>query len=140
MFFVPLSELDELLGRLPIHWRHFGSLVTYAYRLAVAVLDELASAPAEVRLVRRLIYMSAGPAGDVARLEKIKIRQEHLAQMLGMSRSSISPLLQRLRNAGMINLSYGSITIENLEGLRQLARLQHLPEFASFYPRVKNGP
>jgi CRP-like cAMP-binding protein len=49
--------------------------------------------------------------------EKFTITQEQLAQLLGVRRATINPILGELRSEGLINYVRGRLTIINREGL-----------------------
>ncbi len=50
--------------------------------------------------------------------EQIRISQEELGYLAGVSRQRANQALQRLERAGLVRVDYGAITIVDLEGLR----------------------
>ncbi|MGA7808478.1 Crp/Fnr family transcriptional regulator [Bradyrhizobium sp.] len=56
-------------------------------------------------------------ARDLARSDSLPFTQEFLAEMLGVKRTSISPIAHTLQQAGMIRYARGRIAITNAEGL-----------------------
>jgi CRP-like cAMP-binding protein len=67
----------------------------------------------EARLARWLLR-----SRDLSGSDILALTQEFLAQMLGVRRSSVSPIAVTLQRAGLIRYSRGRIEILDLEGLR----------------------
>lgn len=118
---LPLAGLQEVLEVHPGYWKHFGLLLTRKLRLAYLGLDELVRMPAEMRVARRLVVMASADGVDPPLPHVLGIRQEHLAQMVGMSRGTISSVLQKLCATGAISLQYARITVKDLDALRRMA-------------------
>jgi len=57
------------------------------------------------------LYPGVGPV--------LPISQEEIAQLAGLSRQRANQALQRLEQAGLLRIDYGSITVTNLPGLRE---------------------
>jgi Mn-dependent DtxR family transcriptional regulator len=68
----------------------------------------------------------------------LPLTQEFLAQMLGVQRSSVSPVAHTLQQAGLIRYSRGRIEILNLEGLRD-ASCECYGTVKAHYDRLLNG-
>ena len=58
------------------------------------------------------LYPGIGPS--------LRISQEEIAQLAGLSRQRANQALQRLEQAGLLRIEYGGITVTDLEGLRRL--------------------
>jgi CRP-like cAMP-binding protein len=58
-------------------------------------------------------------ARDLAGSDTLPFTQEFLADMLGVNRTSVSPVAHTLQQAGMIKYARGRIEITNVEGLRE---------------------
>jgi CRP-like cAMP-binding protein len=71
------------------------------------------SHPVEARLARWLLR-----ARDLSGSDTLELTQEFLAQMLGVRRSSVSPVAHELQRTGLIRYNRGRIEIMDLEGLR----------------------
>jgi CRP-like cAMP-binding protein len=67
----------------------------------------------EARLARWLLR-----SRDLSGSDTLALTQEFLAEMLGVRRSSVSPVAVTLQRAGLIRYSRGHIEIIDLEGLR----------------------
>jgi CRP-like cAMP-binding protein len=60
-------------------------------------------------------------ARDLAGTDTLPFTQEFLADMLGVRRTSVSPVANALQQAGMISYSRGKIEIRNVEGIQETA-------------------
>lgn len=58
---------------------------------------------------------------DLAKSDDLLITQEHLAQMLGVRRTSLSMVAKTLQRAGLIRYKRGHVRILDVKGLRQIA-------------------
>jgi CRP-like cAMP-binding protein len=74
-----------------------------------------------VRLARRLAMMAEGYGEREHQRRTVEVSQEQLAQMLSTSRQTANQLLKELAARGLIRLSYGTIEILDLAGLRRAA-------------------
>lgn len=124
MLLLPLGPLLRWLDENPVYWKHLALLLTQKLRLAFHALDELVKVPVETRLARRLVVLSLGLGADKPR-DVIKVQQEQLAQMLGLSRTSVNLTLRDMRERGLIELAYGRIHIINMDALKQIAGFEH---------------
>jgi CRP-like cAMP-binding protein len=73
----------------------------------------MAAHDVQARLCRWLLR-----ARDLAGTDTLPFTQEYLAEMLGVRRTSVSPVAHALQAAGMIRYSRGRIDILNLEALQ----------------------
>lgn len=65
------------------------------------------------RLCRWLLSCS-----DLLESREIHLPQEVFAKMLGVQRSSVNPILQRMREDGLVELARGRVTLLDRDGLR----------------------
>lgn len=121
---VPRAALDAILAAQPRYWRELGLLVTSKLRLAFVAMEDMALLPLAVRLARRLSLMAEGYGEREHQRRTVEISQEQLAQMLSTSRQTANQLLKDLEARGLIRLSYGTIEILDLDGLRLAADLR----------------
>jgi CRP/FNR family transcriptional regulator, cyclic AMP receptor protein len=118
---VPRPALDAILAAQPRYWRELGLLVTSKLRLAFIAMEDMALLPIAVRLARRLSLMAEGYGEREHQRRTVEVSQEQLAQMLSTSRQTANQLLKDLEARGLIRLSYGTIEILDLDGLRRAA-------------------
>jgi DNA-binding GntR family transcriptional regulator len=50
---------------------------------------------------------------------RIEVSQEEIGHLAGISRQRVNQALQTLQQAGLLHVEYGSIVIEDLDGLRR---------------------
>jgi CRP/FNR family transcriptional regulator, cyclic AMP receptor protein len=108
---VPRDPLVDWLDRHPAHWRELARLACSKLRVAFAVLEELAVLPLEERLQRRLRLLSQGYGSREAPRRRIRLGQEVLARMMGVSRQSVNKALKALEARGLLRLHYGEIEL-----------------------------
>ena len=121
---VPQAAVETLLAGEPRWWRDLGLLVTSKLRLALVTLEDVALLPIPVRLARRLVLMTEG-YGERKGVERrtFELSQDQLALMLAISRQTVNHLLKELEGRALIRLSYASVEILDLPGLRREAQL-----------------
>ena len=73
------------------------------------------------RVARRLLGLARGDATQSAELRRVvRLPQEALAMMLGITRQTLSKELNALAEDGVIALGYGRIELRSLEALQRL--------------------
>jgi len=104
--------LRSHLEQSPQHWHHFGLLLTQKLRLALFMLDgrKLDSNDLLVARTVLMIAQSYQPGSGLAK-SRVAIQQQQVADMLGMSRQTVSQALQRLKAEGILQLAYGKVEI-----------------------------
>jgi CRP/FNR family cyclic AMP-dependent transcriptional regulator len=119
---VSREGLLERLAAEPALWRDIARLACSKLRTVFDVLDEVGQLPLEQRLGRRLWMLAQGygTRSDAPR-RSIRLAQEQLALMLGVSRQSAHKALHALETRGLIRVHYGEIELVDLDGLRQAA-------------------
>lgn len=120
---VARPALDRLLEREPRWWQHLARLVAHRLRLALLALEDSAQAPPRIRLARRLAMLVAGYGDHTLARRTVALRQEQLAQMLGLSRQTANGALKDLEARGLIKVAYGEVEILDAAGLRALCGL-----------------
>ncbi|MFM7027629.1 MAG: Crp/Fnr family transcriptional regulator [Chakrabartia sp.] len=109
----PLIEL--LLASEPEFARWLLRSISHQLRIAIDQIEGDRRLSAEQRLIRILIDMAKrdGP--------KLKISQQELGELIGVSRVTSGQLLRRLEAKGMIGLAYRGILVPDLNKLSGLA-------------------
>jgi CRP-like cAMP-binding protein len=115
------AALAAMLEERPRLWRHVSRLLAHRLRLALAIMRDNSGAPLPERVARRLLGHAL--SSDVRGLAEVAVRmtQQDLALMLGVSRSRTNAALRQLEREGLIRAGYRGITITDLPGLRGLA-------------------
>lgn len=108
------------LEQCPQHWHHFGLLLTQKLRLALFMLNgrKLDSNDLVVARTLLLIAKSYVPGGDGPVKSRVTIQQQEVADMLGMSRQTVSQALQRLKTEGILQIAYGKVEILDVPALQ----------------------
>lgn len=118
---VPRESLLAWLETQPAHWRELARLACRKLRTALDALDDLSRLPLEQRLQRRLWLLATGYGSRTTPRRRIRLAQEVLAQMMGVSRQSVNRALKALEARGLLQLRYGEIHIVDLAGVEQAA-------------------
>lgn len=114
---VTQGDLDRALAEDPLIWRELALLIAAYHRAANAVLAQSLTQPPAVRLARSL-----AAAARARPDEAIRLRQEELAAMHGVSRQTINKALKRLEAAGMVGVAYGRVAVLDAPRLRAMGR------------------
>lgn len=119
---VPQTDLHAWLEAHPPHWRDLARLACGKLRMAFTVLEDLTRLPLEQRLAKHLLLALSG-FGDSAAPTRTKLRlpQEQLALMMGVSRQTMNKALRTLEANGAIALHYAEIELRDADALRRLA-------------------
>ena len=108
---VPREALLAWLDAHPAMWRELARLACRKLRVLFIAVEELAQLPLEERLWRRLQLVARGYGSREAPRRHIRLGQEVLAQMLGVSRQSVNKALKTLEAGGRLRLHYGEIEL-----------------------------
>lgn len=103
--------LEEWLNAHPLHWRHIGILASAKLRVAMDVLQEAAFLSLEQRILKRLERIASGYGSRVSPQRHVKVPQEVIAQMMGISRQSANKALKSLEESGLIARNYGMVEL-----------------------------
>lgn len=105
------AVLEPWLNAHPLCWRDLGVLASGKLRVALDVIQEQAFLPLEQRVFRRLERIASGYGSRVTPKKRVRIPQEVIAQMLGVSRQSANRALKYLEEVGLIFRSYGIVEL-----------------------------
>ena len=118
---VPQAELQGWLAEHPPHWQHVGRLACGKLRLLFTVLEDIQRLTLEQRLAKRLCLAAQGFERDAPPRRRLRLPQEQLALMLGVSRQTVNKALRQLESQGLLALRYGEIELLDTPGLQALA-------------------
>lgn len=108
---VPREGLLALLAQQPVYWRDLARLTCRKLRVTFLVLEELSQLPLDARVLRRLRLLAQGYGSRDVPRQRIRLGQEGLAHMLGVSRQSVNKALKSLEAQGEVRLSYNEIEL-----------------------------
>ena len=125
VIFVPKAVVLEALERHPELWWGVVQWWSGIHRALLAGLHEIAFDTLRVRLVRALLAyarqfgMRELPATPV----ELRINQDELARLLGMTRQSVSREVKGLERDGLIEVVYGGVVLKAPQELVRLVEL-----------------
>jgi CRP-like cAMP-binding protein len=122
---VPQNDLRAWLADHPAHWQHLARLACAKLRLLFGVLEDIQLLSLEQRLAKRLWLTAHGydiERGEFAPRRTVRVPQEQLALMLGVSRQSVNKALRKLEAEGLVALRYGAIELLDAPALQRLAQ------------------
>jgi CRP-like cAMP-binding protein len=117
---VPAARLLPALQAQPALWQDIARLACGKLRLLFETLEDIALLPLRQRLARRLL-LQAQAYGSHAPRTRLRLAQEHLALMLGVSRQSANKALGELEQQGLLRRHYGEIELLDLAALQKLS-------------------
>lgn len=123
---VPRSLIEPWLDANPAHWRDLARLACGQLRVVTTALEDSASLTLQQRLSRRLLFAAVnyGQSAKSGLRRRLRLPQDYLAQMLGVSRQTVNKALRDLEREQVLSLHYAEIELLSLEGL--LARAGRL--------------
>lgn len=114
LFKLPAAAVHRSLKEHPEDWMCFYRLSHKNVMLSLQALAEVISLPPRVRFARALLRLTA--PGDTVRLT-----QEELGRMVGMSRAGFRRSFAALIEQGIVEVEYGGIRIRNRAALEREA-------------------
>lgn len=119
IIFVPQHAISAMVQEMPSLWLHFAELATEQLIWAVRGYAELVRLSPRAQIASRLHGYSfpwggGGPA-------TVPIRQEELAELMGLSRKTVNLVLRELEKMKLIETGYRSIRILDPTGLHRIA-------------------
>ena len=118
---VDSTRVDAIASRHSGFDRAIGALTCQHQRAALAFVEHTLTASTEARLAFILTEMASRhgrPVGSGVEID-LRISQEDLAALVGVSRQSLAALLGRLRREQVIETRYARLVILDLETLQQ---------------------
>ena len=116
LLFVPRIGMEKLLERRPHIYRNIVRLLCQRIRLSLVLLETNALLPLEGRLAQRLLILAQADGQQIT--PDIRLSQEDLSQMMGMTRQSINRVLKLWASEGIIERHYRGVRIIDFPALR----------------------
>lgn len=113
VFRVPASAIRTALERDPGFWPCFYALSHHNASLAMMVYAEAMSLTPRARLARILLRLMDEDG-------RVKATQGELAELIGMTRSSLQRALGELKAAGAVHQEFAALTVTDVDRLRGL--------------------
>lgn len=114
MLWVSDKIFSDVIARSPETARSMLKILAKQLQEALDNLLVFRNMPASKRLAQRLLAF----AGDREPPVKLGIRQQELAELIGVSRMTIASVLAELENLGLVTRRYGHLVVEDPVALR----------------------
>ena len=116
---VSRALLEPWLDEHPQYWRDIARLACTKMRLMLTALEDSATLPIAQQLARRLLFSATnfGQATAATVKRRIRVPQDYLARMLGVSRQTINKALRGMEQEHILALHYAEIEIIDLPAL-----------------------
>jgi CRP/FNR family cyclic AMP-dependent transcriptional regulator len=113
------ANIEAWLVEHPENWRDLARLACGKLRLMLGAAEDRASLPFEQLLARRLLFTATqfGQTTQTVLRRRLRLPQEYLAKMLGVSRQTVNKALRVLERDGVLVLHYAEIEITDIEAL-----------------------
>jgi CRP/FNR family transcriptional regulator, cyclic AMP receptor protein len=117
------ADFEQWLQQHPGAERQFIAQLCQRLRITYAFVEELQTLSPPTLIARRLLLLARtfGEPEQGSTQLKVRLSQEDIATLLGLSRQRINQELQRLARLGIAEASYGDVRIHDLEALRREA-------------------
>lgn len=115
---LPLAQWDLIVQSQPEAWRWFAFLILRNELLAVAVAGALMIRDSATRVAAMLLIL-AGDGAEADAGQAIEVSQDDIANLTGLSRSTVRHALDGLEAGGLIERSYRRIRVVDFPGLRR---------------------
>jgi CRP-like cAMP-binding protein len=115
VFRVPSGAVRRLVAEQPDAWEAFYQLSHINAMTAVRLLAEVLSLRPRARLARMILRLADED-------DRVVVRQDDLARLLGMTRSSLQRALASLIEAGAVAPGYGHLDVRERARLEEISR------------------
>jgi CRP-like cAMP-binding protein len=120
---IPFAAIRAELDADPALWPSIALDVCtrargFTDQLKAVVFDPL---PARVASLLTALAIESGQAIDGSSEVRLRLSQERLGEMLGVSRQTVTTLVRQLNRNGILEWRYGTVTLRDPVRLRQLS-------------------
>jgi CRP-like cAMP-binding protein len=113
VFLAPAAAIERILEEHPTAWRRFAQLMHANVGITITLLGEALALPPTPRLARRLLQLSAGG-------EPVSATLDDLAELLGVTRSTVQRSLGDLVRAGAVEKRYRRVVVRDRAALERM--------------------
>ena len=123
---LPCDALAAILDAEPILWRDVAMLMCARHGDSLRQLNDQKLGSLEQRMAATLVDLARihGVAGEAGTELGLRLPQEQLGAMLGVTRQSVNKLLRGLEGAGLIAVEYNHVTIRDPAALDAIAAMR----------------
>jgi CRP-like cAMP-binding protein len=109
------ADIEAITVHFPAFPIAYARLIGGYFSSLIHRQARIVSLPPPARLAAELLHLHRELGGD------LRLRQSDLAELVGVSRKTVSQLLGRMRAAGMIDLGYGAVRLIDLPAIARRA-------------------
>lgn len=113
------ASLERVAIQFPEVWRAIAGFAYANTRRTLQMAAEVISLKPRQRIAARLLAAIDG--GSLGGTPTLRVSQELLGEMLGLTRKTVNSHLSSFEKMGLVRASYGQVTILNVDGLRNVA-------------------
>ncbi|QJQ32615.1 Crp/Fnr family transcriptional regulator [Sphingomonas lacunae] len=113
------TSLERVAMQFPEVWRAIAGFAYANTRRALQMAAEVISLKPRQRIAARLLAAIDG--GGLEGTATLRVSQELLGEMLGLTRKTVNSHLSSFEKIGLVRSSYGQVKILNVDGLRTVA-------------------
>lgn len=125
ILFIRKEDFIAVLTKNHQLWLSVAQHLADLLRVALDTVQEKTFEAVRARLARTLVTLAQTRGKhEKSEARSIRITQENLAGLLGVSRQSVSKELKRLEREGLIRIRYGEISFDGEGALTQVAEWQ----------------
>lgn len=119
---VPADSLRKILFAHSEYMFEITRMICKRYRLSLMRNDASILLPLQVRMAKRILegLTSQCPNHGAIEAPVLRVSQEALSQMLGVSRQSVNRLLKEWETRSILRVSYGQIALLDVEALQSM--------------------
>ncbi len=125
---MPKAAFDLAISQQPSIAMDVSRHLCQRLRLAFTAVEESVLLPLQQRLAKKLLYIQNPQQDDHGQEAFTQVSQQEIAHMLGVSRQSVSKQLTQWAKDGILELSYNSFSILNVNKLEDLAGNETVPK------------
>ena len=129
---------EEILRRTPEVALRVIAVLARRLRTAEQEIEDLALRDVPGRLAALLLRMAeeyGEPHGSAIRLS-LRLTHQDIAEMVGSTRETITTILSRFRDGGVVTVDHRTLIIVQAARLREIARTRHRAPLTREEPRV----
>jgi|GEM_PF-2077901 len=115
-----VDDFWELAGKWPVIHYEFYRLYAYKSKFLFDYIDSIVLHSADVQIAGRICSILAARGEASSQEPGLTISHSGLADMIGASRQTVSTVLQRWRNAGLVSLRYRKLLVLKPEVIRAI--------------------
>lgn len=113
------ARLEPWLAEHPQYWRDIARLACGKLRMILTSMEDNATLTIEERLARRLLFSATGFGQSTSLVirKRVRLPQDYLGRMLGVSRQTINKALRVLERENVLALHYAEVEILDMAAL-----------------------